>query len=63
MERVQPSEQDLKFLSMIRSNVREFMRRVAQQYAKHPGRLLDIAPQVHEGARPFFPPYVTVRNV
>jgi SAM-dependent methyltransferase len=62
MNRVQPSEQDIEFLSMIRSNVREFMRRVGQQYANRPGRLLDIAPQVHEGARPYFPPYITVET-
>src|SRR5262245_2501155 len=30
------------------------MRRAAALYATLPGRLLDLAPQVHEGARPFF---------
>jgi SAM-dependent methyltransferase len=41
-------------LALIRGNVVEFMKRVAKQYATHGGRLLDIAPQDHEGARPFF---------
>lgn len=62
MGQIQPSEQDVRFLCLIRSNVREFMRRVAKQYATRPGRLLDIAPQVHEGARPFFPPHITVET-
>lgn len=31
------------------------MKHTASTYATKPGRLLDIAPQVHEGARPFFP--------
>jgi SAM-dependent methyltransferase len=33
------------------------------KYALAPGRLLDIAPQIHEGARPFFPAYITVETL
>jgi SAM-dependent methyltransferase len=39
------------------------MKRVASEYATSPGLLLDIAPQVHEGARPFFPPSVVVETL
>ena len=48
------SQMDQDFLRIIRLNVAEFMKSVAMRYASVPGRLLDIAPQVHEGARPFF---------
>jgi SAM-dependent methyltransferase len=57
------SEQDVEHLRMIRSNVTQFLRRVGGLYGSGPGRLLDIAPQVHEGARPFFPTSVTVETL
>ena len=57
-----PSALDVRHLALIRQNVRDFMADAARRYAEPaiPGRLLDIAPQVHEGARPFFPASVTI---
>jgi len=49
------SELDKQILAVIRSNVVSFMKHCSAAYAKSPGILLDIAPQDHEGARPFFP--------
>jgi len=48
------SEMDRDFLEIIRGNIRDFLKEAAARYAAGPGRLLDIAPQAHEGARPFF---------
>ncbi len=59
---IEPSAMDQAHYRVIRSNVVAFMKRVAGTYATEPGRLLDIAPQVHEGARPFFPKSVTVET-
>lgn len=50
----QVSETDIDFVAAIRRNVNEFLAKVASQYATGGGVLLDIAPQVHEGARPYF---------
>jgi SAM-dependent methyltransferase len=47
------SQKDAEYLHVIRQNVVDFMKHVATTYMSMPGRLLDIAPQVHEGARPF----------
>ena len=49
------SRQDIEHLRLIRENVARFLERVGKQYGNRSGRLLDIAPQVHEGSRPFFP--------
>ena len=62
MDQVVVSQMDSDHLTIIRRNVVEFMKRVAAQYATKPGRLLDIAPQEHEGARPFFPAEVVVET-
>lgn len=51
---------DEHHLSTIRSNVVSFMEHVAAKYAVRPGRLLDIAPQDHEGAKPFFREWVRI---
>jgi SAM-dependent methyltransferase len=40
-------------LRIIRENVKHFLRRCAESYDR-PGILLDIAPQIHEGAAPYF---------
>jgi SAM-dependent methyltransferase len=56
------SQLDIDNLAIIRKNVVEFMKRAAELYATHSGRLLDIAPQVHEGARPFFPASIIVET-
>jgi SAM-dependent methyltransferase len=62
MEKVTVSQMDVEHLRVIRSNVVAFMQHVAQTYILTPGRLLDIAPQVHEGARPFIPQTITVET-
>ncbi len=57
------SELDKQILAAIRENVVHFMKHCAALYAKGPGVLLDIAPQAHEGARPFFPDFITVKTL
>jgi SAM-dependent methyltransferase len=44
---------DIDHLSIIRASVTDFMRSCGK-YVNGPGRLLDVAPQVHAGAAPFF---------
>ena len=56
----QPSDVDIRHLELIRESVRQLMRDAAASHGGGPARLLDIAPQVHEGARPYFPPEVEV---
>jgi SAM-dependent methyltransferase len=53
---------DVEHLRIIRDNVRAFVRSVAGEYAANAreARLLDIAPQKHEGARPFFSDSIAV---
>lgn len=63
LHKIIPSEIDIKHLSLIRQNVVEFMRHVSSKYAIQPGKLLDIAPQQHEGARPFFMQEITVETI
>lgn len=58
--RADVSHTDVEFLRIIRQRVVQFMVDVSEQYATSPGCLLDIAPQVHEGARPFFPKTISV---
>ncbi len=48
------SDKDKDNLSKIRENVRQFMIRSASTYDAPGLLLLDIAPQDHEGAAPFF---------
>lgn len=57
------SEFDKQVLSIIRANVVSFMRHCSMTYGKSPGTLLDIAPQEHEGARPFFGDHVSVKTL
>jgi SAM-dependent methyltransferase len=54
---------DQDFLAKIRQNVAVFMKSVATKYAQGPGRLMDIAPQDHEGARPFFPETIMIETL
>jgi SAM-dependent methyltransferase len=54
MAKITVSQEDIEHLATIRRNVIELMKHVASTYASKPGRLLDIAPQSHEGARPYF---------
>ena len=62
MGQVVVSAMDIEHLRVIRANVVAFMRHAAATYGTAPGRLLDIAPQVHEGARPFFGEHVSVET-
>lgn len=57
------SDLDRQILSIIRSNVVSFMRHCSMAYGKSAGILLDIAPQEHEGARPFFAEYICVKTL
>ena len=59
MAKINISNMDIEFLSMIRKNIIHFMRNVALKYVETKVssinyKLLDIAPQIHEGASPFF---------
>ena len=47
------SEMDRQFLSLIRQNVSSFLFTCGKKYDKQ-GLLLDVAPQDHEGAFPYF---------
>ena len=54
---------DVEHLRMLRENVRRFMRECGQMF-NHPGlRVLDIAPQIHEGARPYFASSVRIETL
>lgn len=59
---LKPSAMDENHIQVIRGNVNAFMSSAAKKYASDPKqqKLLDIAPQRHEGARPYFPPWVAV---
>lgn len=57
------SEMDADHLAKIRANVRRFLASVGLEYGLAPARLLDIAPQDHEGARPFFPAHIAVETL
>ena len=57
------SEQDVAHLKLIRENVNRFLSGAAARYVSGPARLLDIAPQIHEGARPFFPAFVEIETL
>ena len=48
------SAMDEAYIKMIRKNVSTFIKRCAEQYDQADMKLLDIAPQVHEGASPYF---------
>lgn len=56
------SAQDVAHLRLIRANVRTFMQQAAEFCGPGSARLLDVAPQAHEGARPFFPVAVDVET-
>lgn len=48
------SKIDKKNINLIRNNVNKFIDKCAARYDNSRSRLLDIAPQVHEGAKPYF---------
>lgn len=57
------SEMDKLHLRLIREGVRRLMRDAGTRYVASGTRLLDIAPQDHEGARPFMPSDVLVETL
>ena len=57
------SSLDVEHLALLRGNVEAFMSRVSHQYHRGPGLLLDIAPQDHKGARPFFSPEIKIETL
>lgn len=48
------SKLDIKNLELIRNNVTKFISECAKKYDAEGKLLLDVAPQVHEGAVPYF---------
>lgn len=63
MDRVEPADVDVEHLRRIRHGVSSFLTRVAVEYRCDRGRLLDVAPQDHEGARPHFAGAVRVETL
>jgi SAM-dependent methyltransferase len=57
------SDQDVEHLRLIRENIRNYLRRMGGGYSSSIQRLLDVAPQIHEGARPFFPETVEISTI
>lgn len=53
---------DIEFLAAIRANVSAFLHRCGQSYSR-PGLLLDVAPQDHDGASPYFPGTVRIETL
>lgn len=49
------AEMDIRKLADIRENVVRFTRRCGERFDRDNYLLLDVAPQDHEGAAPFFP--------
>jgi len=46
---------DIDHLEKLRTNVEKFMSTMGTRYARPGIRLLDVAPQDHQGAKPFLP--------
>ena len=60
------SEQDKANLAALRANIESFMARVGAvgtYVTQAGGTLLDVAPQDHHGARPFFPDTVRIETL
>jgi len=58
------SPTDIRHLSIIRKNVLDFMKYCAAKYiSSEKGQLLDIAPQEHTGASPFFPAHISIETL
>jgi SAM-dependent methyltransferase len=56
------SQQDVTHLGLIRKNVTDFMRSAVAYCPPGPFKLLDIAPQDHEGAKPHFPADTSIQT-
>jgi SAM-dependent methyltransferase len=59
----QLSEIDINHLRIIRSNVSHFLAKYGSWWGDRKGKLLDIAPQNHDGARPYFSKHVKVETL
>lgn len=57
------SQQDISHLGLIRKNVIDFMLRAATYCPSEAFRLLDIAPQDHAGAKPYFPAHASIETL
>jgi SAM-dependent methyltransferase len=54
---------DIRYLSQIRENIRRFLTAAGETWGETKGMLLDIAPQDHEGARPYFSGKVEIETL
>jgi SAM-dependent methyltransferase len=57
------SKRDETHLSAIRNNVSKFLKEAGMEWGNKPGLILDIAPQDHEGSRPYFSDVVMVETL
>lgn len=48
------SQMDVEYLKLLRQNVSDFIERAGEKYDKADVLVLDVAPQDHEGAKPYF---------
>lgn len=48
------SAMDVLHLQMMRNNIKDFLTKMAKDYEFAGARVLDVAPQVHEGAKAYF---------
>lgn len=63
MSAVTISEMDIEHLARIRRGVSDFLSACAVEYSRPGTLLLDVAPQAHEGARPYFSPAVRIETL
>ena len=62
--RSQPSQMDINNLVLIRENVSRFLAYCGANYCGTENDfLLDVAPQDHGGARPYFPPNISIKTL
>lgn len=54
-EKREVSELDKKYYQLLRDNVSAFVREAGKTLDKEGLLVLDVAPQAHEGAKPYFP--------
>ena len=58
-----PSQMDIEHLALLRENVDRLLSAAGESPELASARILDIAPQVHKGARYFFPDTATVETL
>lgn len=58
-----PSQMDVEHLALLRENVDRLLASTGERPELLNARVLDIAPQVHKGARYFFPDSATVETL